>query len=299
MAMQNIDIKDFQSVSSVELFDHVVVSLFSGLPAKISVGLLRRIVAEGIMPSVHADGYWYVGDENTEVKARGETPQFRKSTSGIEYKYSTEDNSSWRPLVSFHDLRLRYEDLTPAQVYELRMRFEDLTPDQQDILRLKFEDLTEEQVKDLQRPVTEAVELLKKEEELWKAAEELRVKAEEERIKNEQERVANNKAWTEAEFKRQQAESERIQHDAAVQQAEAGRTTAEAARQQAELSREEMEKLRQQWYEEASKQWGNQTLALEVDDNGDINVITGGVDTGFRQGYVADNGDVVLEFYFW
>ena len=84
-----------------------------------------------------------------------------------------------------------------------------------------------------------------------------------------------------------------------MQQAEAERTIAETSRRQAELSREEMEKLRRQWYEEASKQWGNQTLAIEVEENGNVNVITGGVDTGFRQGYVADNGDVVLEFYFW
>ena len=148
MAMQNIDIKDFQSVSSVELFDHVVVSLFSGLPAKISVGLLRRIVAEGIMPSVHEDGYWYVGDENTKVKARGETPQFRKSTSGIEYKYSTEGNSSWRPLVSFYDLRLRYEDLTDEQ---------------RESFRLRYVDLKENEIKELQKPAEDAMNELNKE----------------------------------------------------------------------------------------------------------------------------------------
>ena len=304
--MNNIDIRDFPIAGSLEQDDYVVVSLFDGRSARTRVGIIRESVLYGMKPSIKEDGYWYVGDEPTGVLAKGPTPLFRKVDGGVEYKYDNEDDASWRPLLTFHDLRLRYEDLTPAQVYELRMRFEDLTPAQQDVLRLKFEDLTEEQIEELQKPAADAVEELKKEEEQWKANEELRVKREEERVKNEEdrkkaeeERVASNNAWTEAEFKRQQAETERIHNDNAVRQAEAERVASEASRQRAELSREEMEKLRQQWYEEASKQWGNQTLALEVDDNGDINVITGGVDTGFRQGYVADNGDVVLEFYFW
>lgn len=100
------------------------------------------------MPSVHEDGYWYVGDENTKVKARGETPQFRKSTSGIEYKYSTEGNSSWRPLVSFYDLRLRYEDLTDEQ---------------RESFRLRYVDLKENEIKELQKPAEDAMNELNKE----------------------------------------------------------------------------------------------------------------------------------------
>lgn len=146
--IKNIEIRDFTTVSSVDKFDHVIVSLFSGMPAKITVELLRKILSDGIMPSVGENGNWFVGETDTEVVAEGKTPEFRKTSSGIEYKYTTDDELAWKPLISYYDLRMRYEDLTAEQ---------------RDSLRMKLEDLTEDEIKELQKPAEDAMKKLDEE----------------------------------------------------------------------------------------------------------------------------------------
>lgn len=306
VVMQNIDIREFPEASSLDVSDYVVVSLFDGRSRKTKVGLLRDILLQSSKPTIGKDFHWYVGEVDTGILAKGMTPVFRKVNGGIEYRYDSESASSWRPLVSFADLRMRYEDLTAEQVYALRMRYEDLTAEQQDSLRLKFEDLTEEQVKELQRPATEIAERLEEEEKAWKEAEDARVKAEQERVKEEEgrkasetERKTNADTWATAEFQRAKQEEIRVNQESERQAAEKARTDAEKTRQEAETLRAGQEEERQQWYEDASKEWGNQTLAIEVDENGDVNVITGSPNTGFMTGRIEDSGDVVLEFNYW
>lgn len=145
--MQNIDIKNFPSVSSVETFDTVVLSLFSGAPARITVSLLTQIIEKGILPTIGKDGFWYIGGENTNVRAEGDYPILVKTSSGIAYKYDSEDDTAYRPLVYFDELRLKYTDLTEEQV---------------DSLRLKYSDLTEEQIAELQKPAADAMAELNK-----------------------------------------------------------------------------------------------------------------------------------------
>lgn len=255
VVMQNIDIREFPEASSLDVSDYVVVSLFDGRSRKTKVGLLRDILLQSSKPTIGKDYYWYVGEVNTGVLAKGMTPVFRKVNGGVEYRYDTESETSWRPLVSFADLRMRYEDLTAEQVYALRMRYEDLTAEQQDSLRLKFEDLTEEQIKELQRPATEIAERLEEEEKAWKEAEDARAKAEQERVKAEEgrkaaetERKANAETWATAEFQRAKQEEIRVEQEAGRQNAENQRVNAEELRQEAESKRNEQEQERQQWY---------------------------------------------------
>lgn len=306
VVMQNIDIREFPEASSLDVSDYVVVSLFDGQSRKTKVGLLREILLKDSKPTIGKDFHWYVGEVDTGVLAKGMIPVFRKVNGGIEYRYDTENEASWRPLVSFADLRMRYEDLTTEQVYALRMRYEDLTPEQQDVLRLKYEDLTDGQKAELQRPATEIAERLTEEEKKREEAEKARVKAEQERAKAEgerkaaeTERKANADTWATTEFQRVKQEETRANQESERQAAEKVRTDAEGARQSAESTRVEQEQERQQWYENASKDWGNQTLAIEVDENGDVNVITGSPNTGFMTGRIEDSGDVVLEFNYW
>jgi hypothetical protein len=143
--MADMDFRELPVVTGAMLSDYVVLSLFKGESARISVGLFRNVVTGGLKPSIGEDGYWYVGDVSTEVLAEGKTPEFRKAKDAIEFKYTTEDDSMWRPFIPYDKLRLRYEDLTP---------------DQFDSFRLRFEDLSEENIKELQKPAEDAMKKL-------------------------------------------------------------------------------------------------------------------------------------------
>lgn len=143
--MADMDFRELPVVTGAMLSDYVVLSLFKGESARISVGLFRNVVTGGLKPFIGEDGYWYVGDVSTEVLAEGKTPEFRKAKDAIEFKYTTEDDSMWRPFIPYDKLRLRYDDLNEEQIKSLALKYEDLTP---------------EQIKELQKPAQEAMDKL-------------------------------------------------------------------------------------------------------------------------------------------
>lgn len=222
--MHNIDIKDFTTVSSVDNYDHVVLSLFGGASAKISVSLLRSVLVRGIIPSISQDGVWYIGEETTNVTAEGKTAVFRKGVTGVEWKYTYEEDSSWRVLILYSDLKLNYDDLTD---------------DQREAIRLKYSDLTDEEIAELQQPANEIKEKLEALETALKEAEGSRVKSEQERMEAETER-------TEAESKRKESELERIEAESSRRKSEEERILNEAQRDNAEKDRENAEDARQE-----------------------------------------------------
>lgn len=199
--MQNIDISDFGTVQTLRDEDYVVISLSEGVSAKASVYLLKALFTATISPSIR-DGVWYVGEKNTEVNAEGLTPQFRKGANGIEYKYSNEGNTAWRPLVPLTDLSFKFEDLTQEQRNELA---------------LTFDKLTEEEIAQLQQPAMDMIaelervnaEVMKKEEGRVTAEAE-RATAETERDASESQRKANESVREANELERQTAESDRV-----------------------------------------------------------------------------------------
>lgn len=234
--MQNIDIKNFTTVSSVENYDHVVLSLFGGSSAKMTVSLLRDILVRGISPSIGEDGTWYVGESATGVTAEGKTPEFRKGLVGIEYKYTSESETMWRLLVSYADLRLRYEDLTAEQVASLK---------------LTFNDLTEEDIAILQQPATEMIAKLEETDKNIQEAESLRVEAEDSRVFAETSRVDAEKVRVESEGLREESEKKRVDNEllrvsseGLRQEAESNRVSAETDRVKADNSREAAESER-------------------------------------------------------
>jgi hypothetical protein len=154
--MEDMDFRELPVVTGAMLSDYVVLSLFKGESARISVGLFRNIVTKGLSPSIGEDGYWYVGDVSTEVLAEGKTPEFRKAKDAIEFKYTTEDDSMWRPFIPYDKLRLRYDELSEEQIKELSLKYEDLTP---------------EQIKELQKPAQEMIDQLQNTNEEAKTAE--------------------------------------------------------------------------------------------------------------------------------
>ena len=46
----------------------------------------------------------------------GDTAEFRKGTTGLEWKYKSEGDESWRTLVSIDDLKLKFSDLTEEDI---------------------------------------------------------------------------------------------------------------------------------------------------------------------------------------
>lgn len=112
--MTNLDIKDFGTVQSLADADYVVLSLSNGTSAKITAQMLKLIFAPKIV-----DGEWYIGSTSLGVEAAGKTPELRSGSLGIEYKYTTEDDTAWRLIVSYTDIKLQFDSLTDSQKEEV------------------------------------------------------------------------------------------------------------------------------------------------------------------------------------
>ena len=141
--MENIDIKDFQSVSAVSELDNILLVQSSGTAGKMTVALFRAAVRDDITPHISGNTWW-VGTVDTGVAAAGQTPEFRKGDQGIEWKYTTD--TAWKLLVDYGAISLTFDGLTQAQ---------------QDSLKLHFSDLTEDEIAQLQQPALDMVNILR------------------------------------------------------------------------------------------------------------------------------------------
>lgn len=213
--MQNIDIKDFRVVQTLNDDDYVVASLVDGLSGRVKVALLKALLTERISPNIK-DGVWYVGDKNLGVEAEGKTPMFRKGALGIEYKYTSDGDSAWQLLVPIDDLFFNIEDLTQEQLY---------------LISLKFEDLTEEDIAELQKPATEMIAVLENTNRNIQEAEVIRISAEKERKEAETNRSTAESLRVTAENFRKTAENERNTQEQSRRTAEDSRRTAEVQRE--------------------------------------------------------------------
>lgn len=161
--MENKDIKDFQSVSTVSELDNILLVQSSGIGGKMTVALFKTAVRNDVTPSIK-DDVWWIGTVNTGVVAAGKTPEFRKGDLGIEWKYTTE--TAWKLLVNYESISLTFDDLTEAQ---------------KDSLKLHFSDLTEADIAELQQPAQDMIAELENTNTSITAAEALRVEAEKKR----------------------------------------------------------------------------------------------------------------------
>ena len=141
--MENIDIKDFQSVSAVSELDNILLVQSSGTAGKMTVALFRAAVRDDITPHISGNTWW-VGTVDTGVAAAGQTPEFRKGDQGIEWKYTTD--TAWKLLVDYGSISLTFDGLTQAQ---------------KDSLKLHFCDLTEDEIAQLQQPALDMVNILR------------------------------------------------------------------------------------------------------------------------------------------
>lgn len=86
----------------------------------------------------YTDGNWQNLVALSDLKGTaGDAPVFRTGSTGIEWKYTSEEDTAYRVLVSYDDLKLKFSDLTPEQKDELKLHFSDLT--EEDKAELKGE----------------------------------------------------------------------------------------------------------------------------------------------------------------
>lgn len=184
--IKKLDIRDFQSLSSVSDDCSILLVQLAGSPNKITYALLRNLIKKEIAPSIR-DGKWYVGEINQNIIAEGRSPIFRKGKAGIEWKYSDEADDTYRFLVDYDSITLN---------------FDELTAEQREKLRLKFSDLTEAEIEELQKPAKDMVEVMKKLNDAVSKAEDGRVSAESGRVAAESGRVTSEQERVNAESKR-------------------------------------------------------------------------------------------------
>ena len=86
----------------------------------------------------YTDGNWQNLVALSDLKGTaGDPPVFRTGSTGIEWKYTSEEDTAYRVLVPYDDLKLKFSDLTPEQKDELKLHFSDLT--EEDKAELKGE----------------------------------------------------------------------------------------------------------------------------------------------------------------
>lgn len=104
----------------------------------------------------YTDGNWQNLVALSDLKGTaGDTPVFRTGSTGIEWKYTSEEDTAYRVLVPYDDLKLKFSDLTSEQKDELKLHFSDLTEEDKAELKgekgdpFTYEDFTPEELESL------------------------------------------------------------------------------------------------------------------------------------------------------
>lgn len=147
------DIKNFTKYPSLSDKDYLLGTKtdLGGTDAGITVADFKKLVAQDVKPTIK-NGYWWVNGVNIGVLAQGKTPNFRKTSIGLEMKYEGEDDAAYQLLIPLSDLSFTFDDLTQAQVELLKLKFSDLTADDKLELRgaaFTYDMFTSEQLADL------------------------------------------------------------------------------------------------------------------------------------------------------
>ncbi len=204
-----------------------------------------------------ANGAWNNLLEIEKLRGpKGEKPVFRKLNGTLQMKYEGEPDSAYVNIFDREDLKMKFSDLTPAEVDQLKLHFSDLTEtDKAELMkpatdaakevREKMDVITGEantlktDLRQLETTVEEQEELRKTSYTLWQSAEQARQGDELKRKEAETGRSA-------AEELRNQAETERINTESARGEAESSRVLAEGLRVDEEAGRAAAELIRMQ-----------------------------------------------------
>ncbi len=247
--IKKLDIKDFPSLSAAPETCNILLVQQAGSPGKITIGLFKTMVKRDLTPSIK-DGMWYIGETDTDVQAEGKSPVFRKGSTGVEWKYDTEENDVWRQLVDYSAITLTFDDLTPEEKDSLKMKLERLTPEEIAELQKPASEMitaleaTNKNATDKEAERVIAENLRKEAETLRKNNETARAGAESGRVTAEGKRVTAERARATAETTRATSENTRIQNENARKTAETARATEEGKRVTSETARATAETTR-------------------------------------------------------
>lgn len=255
-------VSSLQGVTSLPVFQ-VIGSTYKLV--RVAVEILRGVDGREVEFQVNKEGthiQWRYTDDmwNNLIAIEslkgnpGDTPEFRKGPSGVEWKYVSEEDTAWRTLFAFEDLRWKFEDLTEEQI----ALFWQNLPD--DVLALFQQPATEaaavaieaaKKAESAAATATQTNETMVAAELKRQQAEESRVETETSRVQAESERVTAEQSRAEAEQSRNTAEQSRIsaeternESETARKESETGRISAEEGRKTAETARAEAEQLR-------------------------------------------------------
>lgn len=140
------EVTSLQGITSLPVFQ-VVGATYKLV--KVAVEILRGTDGREVELSVnqdktyiqwrYTDGMWSNLIAVADLKGDpGETPEFRKGETGVEWKYQSE--SEWNTLIPFSELKWNFSDLTPEQIEQL------------------WDNLPENILQEFQRPATEAAQ---------------------------------------------------------------------------------------------------------------------------------------------
>lgn len=245
-----LDIKDFPSLSSAPETSNILLALQTGAPGKMTIALFKTMVKRDVSPSIK-DGLWWIGEVNTEIRAAGKNPIFRKGTSGIEWRYDDATDDAWTVVASYDSIKLRYDDLTSAQRADI----------------ISLDNMTAAEIARLQQPANDMIAILTQTNSTSVAAEALRVEKESARVVEENKRVAEEGKRVSAEDIRAKAESIRQQKEEARLTDESSRLFKETERIKEETARIQKEGSRQSG-EEARVVKENERVAAESERAG-------------------------------
>lgn len=127
----------------------VIPSLMKGRPGDPGLTPYLGVTDTYIRWRQGASGTWMDLISLEKIRGpRGEKPLFRKLNGTLQMKYEGEPDSAYKNIFDREELKLKFSELTPAEV---------------DLLRLHFSDLTDANKAELMKPATDAAADARKE----------------------------------------------------------------------------------------------------------------------------------------
>lgn len=128
LAAQSQSVGEITKVTSLDGVYSLPVLMFGGSGdekvVEAPLTLLRvslRKTSEGIEWRQGDDGEWQILIPIPDITGpQGETPVFKTSEAGIEWKYESEPDTAWRELVSIDRLKLSFDQLSQSQKEAIR-----------------------------------------------------------------------------------------------------------------------------------------------------------------------------------
>ncbi|RHJ76920.1 hypothetical protein DW103_16610, partial [Parabacteroides sp. AM08-6] len=138
----NITENDMLLVVQSGMLKRALPSAMKGKPGDSGLSAFLGVNDTYVLWKQGASGAWQTLFALEKIRGpKGEKPIFKKLNGTLQMKYEGEPDSAFVNIFDLEELKLKFSDLTPAEI---------------DLLKLHFSDLTEEEKAELQKPATDA-----------------------------------------------------------------------------------------------------------------------------------------------